>query len=441
MTGSQVVRGALPAQPTGFVGRRREIAEVRRLLTSSRLVTLAGSPGVGKTRLALRTCEEVARRYRNGTWAVELEGLRDPSLITHEVARALGLHDASTGWAVETLAQHIRDRRVLLLLDNCEHMLDGCPLLVDSLLRSCPYLQVLATSRQSLRIAGEAVFRVPPLSIPEMGSVDSEAVDLLVARSASALRGLELDADEREAVAELCRRLEGIPLAIELAAVRLKTLSIVQILDRLDDRFRVLGEGERAAPQHRRTLRAALDWSYALTSSEERTLWERLSVFPGSCDLSAIEGVCADKRLPPEGVLDALDGLVDKSVASATRAGTEMRYRMLESIRQYGLERLRSRDAESALRSRHRDHNLRAALDWCLENDDADVGCAMASDMWLYWEARGHLTEGRRRLEALLEAHRADDRVRAPAAPSSAPASVRAGSPDPRPHSRRCRSP
>ena len=438
------MRGALPAQPTGFVGRRREIAEVRRLLTSSRLVTLAGPPGVGKTRLAHRTGEEVARRYRDGTWAVELEGLRDPSLITHEVARALGLHDASTGWALETLAQHVRDRRVLLLLDNCEHMLDGCALFVDSLLRSCPYLQVLATSRQSLRIAGEAVFRVPPLSIPEKGSVESEAVNLLLTRSASVLQGLEWDAAQREAAAELCRRLEGIPLAIELAAVRLKTLSIEQILDRLDDRFRVLGEGERTAPLHRRTLRAALDWSYALTSSEERTLWERLSIFPGSCDLSAIEGVCADQQLPADEVLDALDGLVDKSVASATRTGTEMRYRMLESLRQYGLEKLRSRGAESALRSRHRDqysilcrqawthwtnasqpwwldrleidhHNLRAALDWCLENDDADVGCSMASDMWLYWEARGHLTEGRRRLEALLEAHRADDRVRAKA--------------------------
>ena len=444
MTGSDVVRGALPAQPTGFVGRRREIAEVRRLLTSSRLVTLAGPPGVGKTRLAHRTGEEVARRYRDGTWAVELEGLRDPSLITHEVARALGLQAASTGWALETLAQHVRDRRVLLLLDNCEHMLDGCALLVDSLLRSCPHLQVLATSRQSLGIAGEAVFRVPPLSIPEKGSVDSEAVDLLVARSASVLRGPELDTGQRESAAELCRRLEGIPLAIELAAVRLKTLSIEQILDRLDDRFRVLGEGERTAPLHRRTLRAALDWSYALTSSEERTLWERLSIFPGSCDLSAIEGVCADQQLPAKEVLDALDGLVDKSVASATRAGTEMRYRMLESLRQYGLEKLRSRGAESALRSRHRDqfsmlcreawthwtdasqprwldrleidhHNLRAALDWCLENGEADIGCSMASDMWLYWEARGHLTEGRRRLEALLEAHRADDRVRAKA--------------------------
>ncbi len=253
MTGSHVVRGTLPAQPTGFVGRRREIAEVRRLLTSSRLVTLAGPPGVGKTRLALRTGEEAARRYRDGTWAVELEGLRDPSLIAHEVARALGLHDASTGWAMETLAQHVRDRRVLLLLDNCEHMLDGCALFVDSLLRSCPYLQVLATSRQSLRIAGEAVFRVPPLSIPEKGSGESEAVNLLVTRSASILQGLEWDAAQREAAAELCRRLEGIPLAIELAAVRLKTLSIDQILDRLDDRFRVLGEGERTAPLHRRT--------------------------------------------------------------------------------------------------------------------------------------------------------------------------------------------
>jgi predicted ATPase/DNA-binding CsgD family transcriptional regulator len=442
VAGSSVPRGVLPLQATGFVGRRKELADVRRLLGSSRILTLAGPPGVGKTRLALRTGEEVGRRFRDGVWVAELEGLRDPSLLAQEVARALGLYDASIGWAVETLAHHLGPRRLLLVVDNCEHLLDACALLVGSLVRSCPRLHVLATSRQSLGVSGETVFRVSPLSIPDRGSVEGEAMELLVARAAAVRSGHELEEGEMEAAAELCRRLEGIPLAIELAAVRLKTFSIEQILDRLDDRFRVLGDGERAAPPHRRTLRAALDWSYALTTEDEATLWERLSVFPGSVDLPAVEGVCTDGRFPADRVLDALDGLTDKSVISATRSGTEMRYRMLESIRDYGLEKLRSRGQEQPLRSRHLEHywklcrqasehltdasqpewfdrlesdhhNLRAALDWCLEIGEAEIGCAMASDVWLYWEARGHLTEGRRRLAALLEAHRRQDEVRA----------------------------
>jgi predicted ATPase/DNA-binding CsgD family transcriptional regulator len=429
-------------QPTGFVGRRKEVAEVRRLLTSSRVLTLAGPPGVGKTRLALRTAEEVARRFRDGVWMVDLGGLRDPSLLAQEVARALGLHDASISWAVETLAHHLGDRRLLLVLDNCEHLLDACAVLVDSLVRSCRRLQVLATSRQSLGISGEIVFRVPPLSVPEEGSVEGEAVELLVARAASVLSGRELDQDQREGAAELCRRLDGIPLAIELAAVRLKTLSIKQILDRLSDRFAVLGEGERAAPPHRRTLRAALDWSYALTSDEEGTLWQRLTVFPGSFDLPAVEGVCAGDPMRVERMVNVLDGLVDKSVLSGLRSGAEMSYRMLESVRDYGLEKLRSRGDESSLRSRHRDHyarlcqqawehwtdstqpqwferlqrdhdNLRAALDWCVENGEPETGCVMASNMWLYWEARGHLTEGRRRLATLLQALGSSGHVRA----------------------------
>jgi predicted ATPase len=433
VAGSRVPQGVLPVQATGFVGRRKEVAEVRRLLTSSRVVTLAGPPGVGKTRLALRTAEEAGRRFRDGVWMVELGGLRDSSLLAQEVARALDLHDASISWVVDTLAQHLGDRRLLLLLDNCEHLLDSCAVLVDSLLRFCPHLQVLATSRQSLGIDGETVLRVPPLSVPEKGSLEGEAVELLVARAASVLSGQNLDQDQKRAAAELCRRLDGIPLAIELAAVRLKTLSIEQILDRLGDRFGVLGEKERASPPHRRTLRAALDWSYALTSDEERTLWQRLSVFPASFDMPAVKEVCVGHPLQVERVLDVLDGLVDKSVIAATRSGNEMRYRMLESVRDYGLEKLPSDGDESALRCRHRDYysefcqqawghwtdssqpqwferleadheNLRAALDWCIENAEPETGCTMAANMWLYWEARGHLTEGRRRLATLLQA-------------------------------------
>jgi non-specific serine/threonine protein kinase len=397
---------------------------------------------VGKTRLALRVAEGATRRFRDGVWLVALEELRDPSLIAPEVAGALGLHDASIRWAVDTLAQHLRARRLLLLLDNCEHVLDACALLIDSLLRACPHLHVLATSRQSLGIAAETVFRVPPLAVPEEGSTEGEAVDLLLARAPSVLGGEALTQDQLIPAAELCRRLEGIPLAIELAAVRLKTLTIEQIYDRLGDRFRVLGEGERSAPPHRRTLRAALDWSYALMPPEERVLWQQLAVFPASFDLAAVEGVWAGGGLSPERVLDLLDRLVDKSIVSATRSGTGMRYRMLESVREYGLEELRSRDEESNLRTRHRDHyaalcrdawdhwtdadqrrwfdrlasdhgNLRAALEWCIEIDEPEIGCSMASNLWLFWEARGHLTEGRRWLAVLLEAYQQPDPVRA----------------------------
>jgi predicted ATPase/DNA-binding CsgD family transcriptional regulator len=442
MGGSYALPRALPVPATRFIGRRQEIAAARQLLTSSRLVTLAGPPGVGKTRLALRVAEEVAHRFRGGVFMADLGGLRDPSLVAQEVAGALGLHDASTRWAVETLVSHLGERRLLLLLDNCEHLLDACAILVDSLLRWCPRLQVLVTSRQSLGILGETLMRVPPLSLPAKGSVQGEAVELLVVRAASAGAGHEFERDQLDAAAELCRRLDGIPLAIELAAVRLKTLTMRQVLDRLADGFAVLGGAERAAPPHHRTLRAALDWSHALSTEEERILWQRLSVFPGGFDLSAVENVCGGDPLRGDEVLDVLDGLVDKSLVSATRSGPEMRYVMLESVRDYGLEKLRTGDDEVALRMSHRDHyarlsqeafkhltdasqplwldrleidhhNLRAALDWSRESGGAAIGCAMASDIWLYWEARGHLTEGRRRLGLLLDALESRDHVRA----------------------------
>jgi non-specific serine/threonine protein kinase len=424
-------RGFLPNEPTPFIGRRKELIEVRRLLTSSRIVTLSGAPGVGKTRLALRSAEEVGRRFPEGVWWTDLVGLHDPSLLAQEIAGVLGLHDGSMQWIVETLAQYISDKKVLLVLDNCEHLIDACAVLVDSLQRSCPRVQVLTTSRQSLGIAGEAVMRVPPLSVPEEGAGNGEAMELLVARAHAVARADKMLAEDEKTAAELCRRLEGIPLAIELAVVRLKTLSVEQILDRLDDRFALLGVGDRAAPPHRRTLRATFDWSYDLASDEEKALWDRLSVFPATFDIAAVQAICVGGRLREERLLDALDGLVDKSLISATRSGATMRYRMLQSVREYGLEKLRLTGNEVQLRAAHRDHfatlchdawqhwmdsaqpfwfaqlgadydNLRAALDFCLESGEPEIGCAMAADMWLYWQASGHLTEGRRRLSALL---------------------------------------
>jgi predicted ATPase/DNA-binding CsgD family transcriptional regulator len=433
--------GFLPSEPTPFIGRRTELAEVRRLLTSSRVVTLSGLPGVGKTRLALRAAKEARRRFPDGVWWTDLVGLRDSSLLAQEIAGVLGLHDGSTQWIVETLAQHMSDKKALIALDNCEHLIDACAVLVDSLQRSCPRVQVLTTSRQSLSIGGESVLRVPPLSVPEVGVNNGEAMELLFARARAVTGASEVPGRDRPAAGELCRRLEGIPLAIELAAVRLKTLSMEQVLERLDDRFGLLGAGDRAAPLHRRTLHATFHWSYELVSEEERTLWQRLSVFPATFDISAAQAVCVGDPLSQDRLLDALDGLVDKSLLDASQTATTMRYRMLQSLREFGLEKLPTSGEEDRLRRAHRDHfgalcreagrhwadssqpfwfdvlraehdNLRVALDWCLKSGEPAIGSAMASDMWLYWQAAGYLTEGRRRLAALVDTLPPDDPTR-----------------------------
>jgi predicted ATPase/DNA-binding CsgD family transcriptional regulator len=432
--------GALQAAASRFIGRRGEIAEVRRLLGTSHVVTLAGPPGVGKTRLALGTAEETARSFPDGVWFVDLAGLHDPALVAQEVAGALGLTDATTRWAVEGLARHIGARTAMLVLDNCEHLLDACAIVVDSLSRTCKSLRVLTTSRQSLGIDGEAVFRVSPLSVPEEGSVDGDAVRLLPDRATAAVPGFAADESDLHLAAVLCRRLDGIPLAIELAAVRLKTLTLQQMLERLDDLFSVLGRRERTGPLHQRTLRAALDWSRDLMSDAEGVLWRRVSVFPTTFDLAAAEAVCSGDGLAAEDIFDTVDGLVDKSIVTAARAGSLMRYRLLSSIRAYGLEALQYCGEVAARADRHSRYyaalarqgwshwtdqqqpewfdrldaehdNLRAALDWLAERD-LEAGCAMAADLWLYWGARGHLTEGRRRLGALLEALDSDSALR-----------------------------
>ena len=342
------VGNSLPAEVTPFVGRRRQLAEVKRLLSASRLVTLIGIGGVGKTRLALRVAQDLRRGFRDGVCLVELADLWDTSLLGHTVAASLGLRGQALDDQLDALVEYLTGRQLLLVLDNCEHVVEDCAVLVGRLLRSCPDLRVLATSRAPLATAGETVVHVPPLGLPELGRplhpegfAQYDALELLVNRGRAALPSFTVTQQNCADIVELCRGLEGIPLALELAAVRLRVLSPAEIVNRLDVRYGLLTGGDRAAPRRQQTLRASMDWSFDLCSPGEQLLWTRLAVFSGGFELDAVEGVCSDSELlHREAILDVVASLVDKSVLLREDAGTQIRYRMLETIRQYGRERL-----------------------------------------------------------------------------------------------------
>src|SRR5215470_5886207 len=279
----------LPAELTSFVGRRQELREVKRLLTTTRLLTLTGSGGVGKTRLALRAAAQMSRGFPDGAWLVELASIHDPLLVTQAVFSALGVHDLSAGLSLSSLTEYLAGKRLLLVLDNCEHLLDACAVLAVTLAKACPELRLLATSRQPLRVAGEVRMVVPPMSLPaeedEVSAqrlLSSDAVWLLSERAAALVPGFTVDAQNAAAVLELCRRLDGIPLALELAAVRLGSLSLGQLSRGLAGELSILGRGDRAAETRQRTLEATISWSYGLLGEQERLLWARLSVFAGA---------------------------------------------------------------------------------------------------------------------------------------------------------------
>ena len=429
--------GELRGELTEFVGRRAELALVRDALAGARLVTLTGPGGIGKTRLALQVASGAVRAFRDGAWLAELAGLRDPGLLVGEVARSLGLSDQSARWAVASLADHLQARQMLLVLDGCEHLADACAVMVDALLRGCPGLRIIATSRHVLGVAGEVTIAVPPMTVPAEGGpaapeelLGYEAVRLFAGRGAAVLPGFTVDACNGAAVAGVCRAVDGIPLAVELAAVRLRSLSPGQILSRLDSRFQLLSGGGPAGQPHHRTLQAALEWSYELLTDGEQAMWRRVSVFAGSFDLDAAEAVCAVGRIAAGQIADLVDALVAKSILLREGEGTA-RYRLLDTIREFGAAKLRGRGNERALRLRHwqwyaalaarqeafgpgraewiaaldADHeNLRAALEFCLsEPGQAAAGAQLACDLWRYWETHGHLTEGRRILAALLD--------------------------------------
>jgi predicted ATPase/DNA-binding CsgD family transcriptional regulator len=430
--------GNLPVDVTTFVGRRRELADVKRLVPASRLVTLTGVGGVGKTRLALRVAAELQRGFSDGVWLVELAGLQEEGLVSPTVAAALGVHDRGADRPLGALLDFLETRQLLLVLDNCEHMLQACAVLADALLRACAGLRILATSRQSLGIAGEQIVAVPPLSVPgpdrppsPEGLAQYGAVSLLVERAAAVRAGFAINAGNQAAVARIVRRLDGIPLAIELAAGRLRALSLEELAERLDDRYGLLTGGSRAALPRQQTLRALIDWSFVLCSVSEQLMWERASVFGGAFDLLAAEEVCSGGEIPAEAVLDLVTGLVDKSIVVPEDRDGRVRYQLSETLRAYGRDRLAEVGA-TPVRRRHRDWcrglvaqaeagwfsadqvelfsrlrrehaNLRAALNFCVtEPGESEVGLAMASDLRFYWLMSGLLSEGRHWLERLL---------------------------------------
>lgn len=432
--------GNLPLDLTSFVGRRREVAETRRLLGASRLVTLTGIGGVGKTRLALRVAADSQRMFEDGVWFVEFGERRDPQLAAETVAATLGLREQSAMPTAQVLTDYLESRKLLLVLDNCEHLIDAVAKLAETLLRASPELRILATSREPLAIGGETVVRVPPLTVPVPDEstplralAQYEAVNLFVERAAAAVPGFELTDDNREAIVAICSALDGLPLPIELAAARLRAMSVDQVWERLTDRFRLLTGGSRSAPDRQQTLRMSIDWSHELCTPTEQALWRRLSIFPHGFELDAAEAIAADD-LTIHGLLDVVASLVDKSILIREEYAGIVRFRLLETIRDYGLERLHASGEYSTLRRQHRDwyqaltrraeeewispnqpawiarlereqSNLRDALEYCLSDPgEAESGLRIANVLYVFWVSRGLLNEGRLWLGRLLAA-------------------------------------
>ncbi|MFF1614574.1 ATP-binding protein [Amycolatopsis sp. NPDC058278] len=417
--------GNLPAELTSFVGRRHELGEAKRLLSTARLVTLTGAGGVGKTRLALRVAADVRRAFPDGVWLVELADVGDAHLVPNTVATAFGLRGTSDQAA--GLAEYLEDKQLLLVLDNCEQVADECATLVAKLLAVSGGLRVVATSRHTLHVEGEHLLHVEPLPVPgdeDTGGGPVEAVTLFADRAAAVCPGFELTPDNRATVSRICRRLEGIPLAIELAAVRVRVLAVDQVLERLDDRLGLLTSRPATVQPRRRTLEAAIDWSFELCTPAEQQLWAQASVFPGGFDLDAAEQVCAPAQ-DGGSALDVVTGLVDKSVLSRQNGtfGRHAWYRMLETVREYGGARLAEGD-EAGVRARlagyyadlarryrtegfgprqsewlgrlRREHaNLRAVLEHCLSGSGrANQALDIAASLWNFWFGGGLVPEG-----------------------------------------------
>jgi len=428
----------LPTQLTSFVGRGAQMTDVSRLLDENRLVTLTGAGGAGKTRLAVEVAAQLTSQFPDGMWYVDLAPITHAEVVPVAVARALGLPDQPGRSTDDTLIRFIGDRRLLIVLDNCEHLLDPSASLARQLLGACPELRLLTTSREPIGIPGEVTFVVPSLSLAD------EAIELFTDRARRAVPDFAIAADNAATVAEICRRLDGMPLAIELAASRVRALTLDEILDGLHDRFRLLTGGARRSVRRQQTLHASVDWSHALLTEAERVLFRRLAVFLGGFDLEAAHAVAGDDGVERYQVLDQLSLLVDKSLLTAENVGGRTRYRLLETVRQYALEKLGESGEVIAIGSRHRDYytamaaeldsptgtgharrldqaeteidNLRSAFVWSLENIDTVPALQLAASLLPLWFSRFRNREGLAWLDAALAAEGPKDdpaRVRA----------------------------
>ncbi|MET8873202.1 protein kinase [Nocardia sp. NPDC004604] len=448
--------GNLPLELTSFVDRRTQLSEVKNLLSGSRLVTLTGIGGVGKSRLALRVAHKIRSKFENGAWLIELGELDDDASLPDVVSAAFGVRDHGGGPTLDTLVELLTPYDVLLVLDNCEHMIDAVTSLSETLMRACPHLRILATSREALGIGGERVYPLPPLEIPDPAVEPGlrtvaryDAVKLFAERAAAAVPGFEVTDDNRLTSARICTKLEGLPLAIELAAARLRTMSVEEILSRMNDRYALLTRGSRGAPKRQQTMRYCIDWSYDLCTPDEQRLWRRLSVFAGGFELDAAEQVCVDRAGEPE-LHDAMSALLDKSILSRKEVADTVRFGMLETVREFGREKAEEAGEYPDLFRRHLDWctqlareadsewigphqmkwferlerelpNVRKALEYSLSESD-DRAVRIVPCLFLFWFLRGRLSEGRRWYErALVQSSggRPEDRAKALYAASS----------------------
>jgi len=435
----------LPVSLTSFVGRERELNQVKVLLQNTHLLTLTGAGGTGKTRLSLQAGADLLNTFRDGVWIVELAPLNDPALVPQTVALVLGVREEAGRALSNTLLDYLKTRQLLLILDNCEHLVTASAKLAETLLRACPDLRILASSRESLEIAGETTWRVPSLSLPDVNNlppVDKltqyEAVKLFIDRAMAAQPSFVINAQNAPAVAQVCFQLDGIPLALELAAARIKAMSVEQISTRLDNRFKLLTGGSRTALPRQQTLRALIDWSYDMLSETEQAILRRLAVFSGGWQLEAAENICSGDDIEDFEVLDYLGQMVNKSLAimEETTKGYpgETRYRLLQSIRQYAMEKLEESGEAAEFRQKHADYfmgraeeanpqlnganqgewlarleqehdNLRAALRNLQIAGEVEKFLRLSTSLWRFWLAHGHYREGRKWLEqGLIEA-------------------------------------
>jgi predicted ATPase/DNA-binding XRE family transcriptional regulator len=428
----------LPNLLTSFVGREKELADIHKFLQDTHMLTLMGPGGIGKTRLSIRVAQEVLDNYPDGVWLVELAPILDPLLVPRTTAITIGLRDEPQRPVIDMLCDYLRQKKILIILDNCEHLIDACAHMSEKILHAAPNVRILASSREAFGIAGEVVYQVPSLGLPDIEQLPSiaslsqyEAVKLFIDRATAAVQNFTVTNENAPALAQLCHHLDGIPLAIELAAAKVRVLSLEQINKRLDDRFRLLTGGSRTALPRHQTLRAAIDWSYDLLSPAEQTLFQRLSVFVDGWTLEAAESVCSDANIKSEDILDLLAQLIHKSLVHTEELQGQTHYRMLETIRQYANEKLGDSGESNLLRDNHLDYflhlaeaaapylirpeqlewlarldanyeNLRAALEWALIKESTEPSLRLCAALARFWIIRCNWMEGSKWLESAL---------------------------------------